>query len=70
MSINNIQNGQIIKYDSTTHKWVNSEETPGTGNEFIYQNEDLIISIQTPGGYIINTNLGAELEDNVEGTSV
>ena len=68
--ISNLQDGQVLKYDTTTHKWVNAEETPGTGNDFIWQNEDLIIAVQTPGGYVISADLVAELIDNTEHTTV
>ena len=70
VSINEPVNGQVLKYNSSNQKWINADETAGGGNDFNWQQENLIITTAASGDVNVSSNLVAELEDNVEGNTV
>lgn len=48
VSFNNVQNGQVPKYNSTTQKWENANESGG-GSEHTYSETEQVIGIWIDG---------------------
>lgn len=68
VELTNLQNGQILKWDSSQHKWVNADETGGSGNDFTVDDENMIISVIVDPEYIITTNISATLYSPLGGS--
>lgn len=53
VSLNNLKNGQVPKYNSTTHKWENADESGGGGT---------VTDVQVDGVSVVNQQGVAEIE--------